>query len=62
MSQLANAVYIVNKTIATHCIIVEELGARLGDWLDKYLVTLFDHVDNIHSEVCSGENLSLVKC
>jgi hypothetical protein len=49
--EVTNSLRIVNKTISTRCIIVEELGKRLGSWLDDYLVTLFDHVDNTHSEV-----------
>ncbi|CEL52206.1 Proteasome activator complex subunit 4 OS=Xenopus laevis GN=psme4 PE=2 SV=1 [Rhizoctonia solani AG-1 IB] len=55
--------FYVNKTISTRCIIVEELGKRLGSWLDDYLVTLFDHVDNTHSEIRSAiaQNIHCVK-
>ncbi|KAJ1310179.1 hypothetical protein OPQ81_006923 [Rhizoctonia solani] len=55
--------FYVNKTISTRCILVEELGKRLGDWLDDYLVTLFDHVDNIHSEIRSAiaQNIHCIK-
>ncbi|KAF8682453.1 hypothetical protein RHS04_02581 [Rhizoctonia solani] len=55
--------FYVNKTISTRCIVVEELGKRLGGWLDDYLVTLFDHVDNTHSEIRSAiaQNIHCIK-
>ncbi|CAE6462385.1 unnamed protein product [Rhizoctonia solani] len=55
--------FFVNKIISTRCIIVEELGKRLGNWLDDYLVTLFDHVDNTHSEIRSviAQNIHCIK-
>lgn len=32
-------------------ILAEELGPRLGEWSNEYLVALFDNIGNIHSEV-----------
>ncbi|KAG8722752.1 hypothetical protein FRC08_010362 [Ceratobasidium sp. 394] len=42
--------FYVNKTITTCGFLTDELGPRLGQWMDEYLEVLFDNINNIHSE------------
>ncbi|KAG8737973.1 hypothetical protein FRC10_007440 [Ceratobasidium sp. 414] len=42
--------FYVNKTITTCGILTDELGPRLGQWMDRYLEALFDNISNTHSE------------